>query len=103
MQIPLPDMMRVLRSQHWQQQLTTTTTRWGIGLWAALASRPRLYRLLTAMAARTMAWAGSKRGRLSRLPLARGWTEQRDMPAPQGATFQQLWQQRQADKNGSEQ
>ncbi|WP_010488955.1 lactate utilization protein B [Pseudomonas sp. S9] len=103
MQIPLPDMMRVLRSQHWQQQLTATTTRWGIGLWAALASRPRLYRLLTAMAARTMAWAGSKRGRLSRLPLARGWTEQRDMPAPQGATFQQLWQQRQADKNGSEQ
>ncbi|WP_339485480.1 lactate utilization protein B [Pseudomonas sp. EL_65y_Pfl2_R95] len=96
MQIPLPDMMRVLRNQQWQKHLTATTTRWGIGVWAALTSRPRLYRLATGVAARIMALAGKKHGHIKRLPLAGGWTQQRDMPAPQGRTFQQLWKQRQA-------
>jgi L-lactate dehydrogenase complex protein LldF len=30
---------------------------------------------------------GRKRGRLSRLPLAGGWTGGRDLPAPEGDTF----------------
>jgi L-lactate dehydrogenase complex protein LldF len=30
---------------------------------------------------------GRRRGRFGWLPLARGWTDGRDMPAPEGKTF----------------
>jgi L-lactate dehydrogenase complex protein LldF len=38
-----------------------------------------------------MGAAGRKKGRFKRLPLARGWTDWRDMPAPEGKTFHQLY------------
>ncbi|HSM19938.1 MAG TPA: lactate utilization protein LutB domain-containing protein, partial [Hyphomicrobiales bacterium] len=34
------------------------------------------------------------RGRFRKLPFAGGWTDHRDLPAPQGRTFQQLWRRR---------
>ena len=34
---------------------------------------------------------GRKRGRFASLPLAEGWTCSRDLPAPQGPTFQAQW------------
>ena len=34
---------------------------------------------------------GRARGRFSSLPFAGGWTRYRDLPAPQGATFQSQW------------
>jgi L-lactate dehydrogenase complex protein LldF len=37
---------------------------------------------------------GGERGSLRWLPLAGGWTDTRDLPAPQGQTFQQAWKQR---------
>ncbi|BAU74609.1 lactate utilization protein B [Metapseudomonas furukawaii] len=98
MQIPLPDMLRELRNRQWQWRLVPATTRWGLRLWAALARRPRLYRAATALLARLMKRASGNRGYLRHLPLAGNWTATRDMPAPQGATFQQRWKQRkQAD------
>lgn len=93
MQIPLPDMLRELRNRQWQQNLMPTGSRWGLNLWAALARRPALYHRASALLARVLAIAAGSRGRLRRLPLAGAWTTTRDMPAPQGATFQQLWQQ----------
>ena len=38
---------------------------------------------------------GRRKGRFRSLPLAGGWTDHRDFPAPQGKTFQQLWSERQ--------
>jgi L-lactate dehydrogenase complex protein LldF len=35
--------------------------------------------------------AGRGRGRFAKLPLAGGWTDWRDMPAPEGSTFQAQW------------
>ncbi len=46
-----------------------------------------------------MARLGRRRGRFRSMPLAGGWTSVRDLPAPQGSTFQAQWQKR--GRNGS--
>jgi len=61
--------------------------RWNLGLWGFVARRPGLYRLMTRGAAAGLGWLGRKRGRFSKMPFAGGWTEARDLPAPEGETF----------------
>jgi len=63
----------------------------GLGLWAFFAKRPKLYQLATGLEMRVLAWLGRKRGRFTSLPLAGGWTKYRELPAPQGRTFQSRW------------
>jgi len=62
-------------------------------LWAFTLRRPRLYRLATWMATRTIGrWRRS--GWVSRLPGGlHGWTRDRDFPAPAGERFRDWWQQ----------
>ena len=36
-------------------------------------------------------WMGGNERLLHKLPLAGGWTEGRDMPAPEGLTFRDLY------------
>jgi L-lactate dehydrogenase complex protein LldF len=38
-----------------------------------------------------LALLGRRSGRFNSLPLAGGWTNFRDFPAPQGGTFQARW------------
>jgi L-lactate dehydrogenase complex protein LldF len=45
----------------------------------------------------TLAWLGRDKGRFAALPLAKGWTDYRDLPAPQGDTFQAQWRKRQQE------
>ncbi len=94
MRIPIPKMLRHWREKEFERHLQPTTARWGLGLWAWMAKRPALYRKVTGLAARVLANQGHGTGRLSKLPLASGWTEFRDLPAPQGKTFHQLWKER---------
>ena len=47
-----------------------------------------------ALAARVLTNQGHGKGRLSSVPFASGWTQYRDLPAPQGKTFHQLWKER---------
>jgi L-lactate dehydrogenase complex protein LldF len=94
MRIPLPKMLRHWREKEFERHLQPTAMRWGIAAWAWLAKRPSLYRKATALAARVLANQGHGKGRLSKVPLASGWTEYRDFPAPQGKTFHQLWKER---------
>jgi L-lactate dehydrogenase complex protein LldF len=68
--------------------------RYGLGFWAFFANRPALYRLATDLGARAMHLAGRNKGRFAWLPFAGGWTRYRDLPAPQGATFQSQWRAR---------
>jgi len=75
-------------------------TRLALGLWAFLAQRPRLYRTVTGPQMRLLGWLGRRKGRFAKLPLAGGWTRFREMPAPQGKTFQQLWAERQRNRTG---
>ena len=91
MHIPLPSMMRHWREREFERHLTPTTVRSGLGLWAFFAQRPALYRIATDLAMRTLHVFGRSRGRFAWLPLAGGWTRYRDLPAPQGATFQARW------------
>ena len=87
MKIPLPKMMRHWRERAFERQLNPPVERSMLRLWAYMAQRPALYRLGTGIAARMMALFGRKSGKFSRLPLASGWTDARDMPAPEGDTF----------------
>lgn len=92
--IPLPDLLRRLRHEQWERKLVSGTARWGIKAWAVIARRPWLYRLLTGAAIRGLGLAGRRKGSFRWLPLAAGWTEGRDMPAPQGQTFSAMWEKR---------
>ena len=90
MRIPLPKMMRHYREREYERHLSPPTARAGLGAWAFLARRPRLYRPVAALAARMLGLLG-RRGAIRRLPLAGGWTAHRDLPAPAGRTFHELW------------
>jgi L-lactate dehydrogenase complex protein LldF len=92
--IPLPKLLRHWREREFEEKLTAARTRWAMALWAWLACRPTLYQMATRVAMALLGSLGRKRGRFKSLPLAQGWTAGRDMPAPEGPTFQSLWAKR---------
>jgi L-lactate dehydrogenase complex protein LldF len=83
--------MRHWREREFERHLSPAPARAGLRLWAFFAKRPTLYRFATSISMRALAWLGRDKGRFASLPLAKGWTQTRDMPAPQGATFQAQW------------
>ncbi|MEN2977347.1 LutB/LldF family L-lactate oxidation iron-sulfur protein [Tistrella bauzanensis] len=89
--IPLPRMMRAWRTREFERGLNPTGQRWGLGLWAWFARRPRAYRLLSRTGAAVLGRLGRGNGRFRRLPLAGGWTGVRDLPAPEGRSFVAAW------------
>ncbi len=92
--IPLPKLMRHWREREFERHLPPAPVRSGLRLWGWFATRPALYRLATGLAMRALHLAGGNKGRFAALPLAKGWTDYRDMPAPQGGTFQSQWKNR---------
>ncbi|MBT5108038.1 MAG: iron-sulfur cluster-binding protein [Rhodospirillaceae bacterium] len=89
--IPLPKLMRQYREREFERKLMPTTTRAGLGLWAFFVRRPALYRLAARTMGRILRLMGGRRGRIGWLPVARGWTVHRDLPAPSGRTFHAQW------------
>ncbi|HEY3778631.1 MAG TPA: LutB/LldF family L-lactate oxidation iron-sulfur protein [Rhizomicrobium sp.] len=89
--IPLPKIMRHWRAMEYAQGLAPKSAVFGLALWAFAAKRPWLYRVLAKLAARLLRRRAGKSGRIRALPLLRGWFLVRDLPAPQGRTFQELW------------
>ena len=89
--IPLPDLLRKLREKEVEQRLRPQREMLALRAWAWVAQRPRLYALATRWAARALRVAGGGARRIHRLPGASGWTRSRDFPAPQGATFRDLY------------
>jgi L-lactate dehydrogenase complex protein LldF len=92
-EIPLVSIMR-----HWREVAFATAAsrhqRALLKAWAYVARHPRLYHpVMRAAAATLAAWAGA-RGRLHSVPFLGGWTRHRDLPAPQGPTFQSQWRRR---------
>ena len=99
--IPLPELMRKLREKQYERGLRPWHERTALAGWALLASHPRLYAWVTAVAVKALAWMGGKRRRIARLPFGRGWTDGRDLPAPEGTTFRAQYAQRTKNKKGS--
>ncbi|MBA5779250.1 iron-sulfur cluster-binding protein [Stappia sp. F7233] len=95
MRIPLPKMMRHWREREFERNLNSAVARYGLGLWAFFAKRPALYQFATGTAMRLLGAIGKGKGRFAALPLAGGWTRHRDLPAPEGKTFQSQWAERQ--------
>ncbi len=89
--IPIPRMLRRLRERSHSECLSPLPERWAVAAWAWIARRPRVYRLWARFLAGVLRTAAGRSGRLRRLPLSRGWTAGRDVPAPQGETFMDLW------------
>jgi len=92
--IPLPELLRKLRERQMEAGLRPWRERMGFRLWAFAATRPRLYALATRIAVRVLRLMGGAKGRISSLPVGSGWTLGRDMPAPAGKTFRELYASR---------
>jgi len=91
--IPLVSLMRTWRERAHEQGPRMVTSRILAKLWSAAATRPALYHLLARLGIASARAIGRPNGRFRSLPFARGWLKHRDLPAPQGRTFQQLWKE----------
>jgi L-lactate dehydrogenase complex protein LldF len=91
--IPLTRLMR-----DWREKSLAAPAgrreRWTLAAWAYAARRPRLYHAAARLGIAVLGALGHSRGAFRWLPFARGWCAARDLPAPQGRTFQQLWAER---------
>ena len=85
--IPLPDLLRDLRHDETMQKLSAPRWRLGMRMHGWLARHPGLYHALTGLGIFMMHLLGRRKGSFASLPLAGGWTSERDFPAPQGKTF----------------
>ena len=89
--IPLPDLQRKLREKAFETGLRPWYERTGLALWSWTARHPAIYGFGTKLAVRAMkAWGGHD-GMIHKLPIGGGWTEGRDLPAPEGRTFRELY------------
>ena len=95
--IPLPDLMRKLRERQFDNGLRPWSERLGIRLWSYAVQRPRLYAAIAAVAARVASWIGGRDRVIHWLPGLDGWTKGRDMPAPAGKTFREMYRERRRD------
>jgi len=91
--IPLPRLLREHRNREHRQKIIPRSARLAIASWAWLARHPALYRFFSNRLAGLLSVMAGKHGSIRNLPMARGWTASRDLPAPQGASFMQRYRQ----------
>jgi L-lactate dehydrogenase complex protein LldF len=92
--IPLPDLQRKLREREFRDHQRPWSERAGLKLWAWFARRPALYAFASRLGVRFLRRLAGSDGLIHHLPLGKGWTMGRDMPAPAGRTFRDLYRQR---------
>jgi L-lactate dehydrogenase complex protein LldF len=88
MAIPLPALMRKWRERDFDRGNPPFQQRLALKSWALLAKRPRLYHALSGVVMPALARLAGANGRFRHFPLADAWTGTRDVPAPEGETFQ---------------
>ena len=89
--IPLPDLMRKWRERQFDMKLRPFGERFAISVWSFFVARPALYAFASRIGARIAALMGGKEKLIHSLPGIDGWTQGRDMPAPAGKTFRELY------------
>ena len=92
MKIQIPQMLIQLREKlHDEPGQSSRLESLAYRMWARILRSPRLYRIATWLATRTMGrWVRS--GWLRRLPgQLGGWTQKRDFPAPAPQRFRDWW------------
>jgi len=92
--IPLPDLMRKLREQQIERGLRPWSERLALRFWAWVALRPAAYASIARLLAAVGRWAGGSTRLMHRLPGGASWSRYRDMPAPPGKTFRELYRRR---------
>lgn len=89
--IPISDLLRKLREKQVERGLRPRSERVALAVWGFVALRPTLYALVTKLAVRVLERAGGGRRAIGYLPFGQGWTSTREMPAPVGRTFRELY------------
>ncbi|MCW8916491.1 MAG: LutB/LldF family L-lactate oxidation iron-sulfur protein [Magnetovibrio sp.] len=90
--IPLPDLLRNWRNRAFAVGKPGGAQRLALKVWAMLAQRPGLYHVTARFKIWAMKSLAGKRGHFKWFIGAGGWTKARDLPAPQGGTFQSRYQ-----------
>jgi len=88
--IPLPKLLRSLRAQSWDKKYEPLTNRFVVKAFAALAKRPKLFQLVSSCGVIFMRLC-SRQGWIKSMPLAGGWTRNRDLIEPESKTFMQQY------------
>jgi L-lactate dehydrogenase complex protein LldF len=89
--IPLPELLRKLREQQFARGLRPWSERAGLAVWAWIACHPRIYATVAQFGARMLRVFAGRGERIHKLPVGSGWTSGRDLPAPEGSTFRNLY------------
>ncbi|MEO1082110.1 MAG: lactate utilization protein B [Pseudomonadota bacterium] len=101
--IPLPDLLRDLRSEKFAAGITPQRWRFGMRVHAWLCERPRLYQLFASLAVGLLHRFGRRRGVISRWPMAGGWLTARELPVPAaGRTFMAMQRSARASRGSRE-
>jgi len=88
--IPLTQLMRQLREGQASQSLRPKLPSALLSAWGFVAQRPSLYRLCAQLIG-TALRLQARKGRITRVPFAAGWSKYRDLPVPAPRTFVQQW------------
>jgi L-lactate dehydrogenase complex protein LldF len=91
MRIPLPKMMRHFREEEFKLGKQAALPKAALSLWAWAAQRPSFYHLSARIGIPLLKLISFGSGRFKHLPFASGWTQHRDLPVPEGGTFQAQW------------
>lgn len=88
--IPLPKLLRSLRSQSWEKKYEPLTNRVFVTVFSQLAKRPKLFQLFSSCALPFMKLF-NRNGWIHSMPMTSGWTKNRDLIAPESQTFMQQY------------
>jgi L-lactate dehydrogenase complex protein LldF len=91
--IPLPKIFRHWREETVKRKLEPARQRWMLGLWRWFAVRPWLYAPLADAKSRILRALAGRKGAWRTAWTADAWAQSRDVPLPEGGSFQGAWRQ----------